>query len=508
MPKVILATTTIYGFEPLGLGCLKAWARRDQALRDVEIEILSPPTGTPLQDLATEVLSREPLLIGLSCHVWNVTAMCALAKLLKEAAPAVPIVMGGPETIEPARIFASAPVDFIVPGEGEESFRRILRSVLLARGSLREIPGVAFIDEKGALVRNPDPPLIDLSLLPSVYQEGIFPEDTPMVSRHLEGSRGCPIGCSFCDWGPLKMRYVPLDRLRADFQTLAPQTEIIVMTDADLLMRRSHGVQVLRTFLEATGNSSCRLSFHINPVFLSDEALEIIAANPKKFLVEFGIQTINPEVLRLVGRPFEPARVECNLKRFSARAPQSVSVLQLIIGLPNDTLESFRRTLDWALQFGASLGISRALVLPGTPLARDAGKLGIDFSPIPPYETIRTPTMTPDDFREALRLADAVHFFTSIAEFFQVFQRIARRRPRPGLSRLWVFDEWLREPVEIPEPHKTSSDIAPDRLPRPARTVSDRLTAAAIRHALDRFENKCLGGDAAPGTRLTSSIAC
>lgn len=119
--------------------------------------------------------------------------------------------------------------------------------------------------------------------------------------------------------------------------------------------------------------------------------------------------------------------------------------LQLIYGLPGETLDGFRRSIDWGLQFGCHVTAGVALVLPGTELARQAKELGIIHGAEPPYETLETSTMSREDFRQASKLSTIVYSFTSsaIANFSRPLLKLARRAPQQEMSRLAVYEEWM-----------------------------------------------------------------
>src|SRR6185436_17351547 len=66
----------------------------------------------------------------------------------------------------------------------------------------------------------------DLDEFPSPYLTGVFDSLAPetWASATVESNRGCPYGCTFCDWGAAtlqKIRTFSLERFRADATWLA-----------------------------------------------------------------------------------------------------------------------------------------------------------------------------------------------------------------------------------------------------------------------------------------------
>ena len=57
------------------------------------------------------------------------------------------------------------------------------------------------------------------------------------------------------------------------------------------------------------------------------------------------------------------------------------------------------------------LQIESLKVLPGTRMRNDAERLGLKYSPLPPYEVLRTPVMTPEELRYAMKISRMVDFY-------------------------------------------------------------------------------------------------
>ena len=70
-------------------------------------------------DIAEKLLDPEPIIIGFSVYIWNVTETSDVIALIKTIAPQVKIIVGGPEVS-----FANdlpdicKQVDFVVSGPG------------------------------------------------------------------------------------------------------------------------------------------------------------------------------------------------------------------------------------------------------------------------------------------------------------------------------------------------------------------------------------------------------
>ena len=105
---------------------------------------------------------------------------------------------------------------------------------------------------------------------------------------------------------------------------------------------------------------------------------------------------MDPEVLRMHQRSMQSARFESAVHRL---ASVTNIELQIIFGLPGDTPDGFRRTLDYALSMPAAVRAYHCLVLPDALMTRGLPEWGMEFDP-------RTLAMTsclgwsPDDIAE------------------------------------------------------------------------------------------------------------
>ncbi len=86
--------------------------------------------------------------------------------------------------------------------------------------------------------------------------------------------------------------------------------------------------------------------------------------------------------------------------------------VDLIIGLPGDTVDSVRRGFHYLHENGLfnDLQVFNLSILPGTAFRQEAGALGLKFQPRPPYYVLRTPTLAREDLyglmQEAQELFD------------------------------------------------------------------------------------------------------
>ncbi len=84
--------------------------------------------------------------------------------------------------------------------------------------------------------------------------------------------------------------------------------------------------------------------------------------------------------------------------------------VDLIIGLPGDTVESVRRGIDYVHRSGlySQVQVFNLAVLPGTSFREEAKQLGLVYQDRPPYYVLETPTLTTQQMYDLMAEAEEV----------------------------------------------------------------------------------------------------
>ena len=278
-------------------------------------------------------------LVGMGAFVW---CEAEVQRLLPVLAHRAEIVLGGPQVSYTARdelesLYPKA--TYFVRGHGEAAM------VALATGSAEN--GVAGLHVAGAedFAKSADYPLEGL---PSPHLDGTSP-----VGRFVrwETQRGCRFRCTFCQHRQpgrrLRRSELGTNRLHAEIEAFRDAgTRRIAVLDPIFNMNRPRAIELLgemrRAGLTAELSLQCRFELTDN-AFL--EALEGLDAR-----LEFGLQTIHDDEARAVGRPNRMDVVEDVIAELNdRRVPYEIS---LIYGLPLQTLDRFRASVEWCLDRG------------------------------------------------------------------------------------------------------------------------------------------------------------
>ncbi len=188
-------------YAPLGLLYVCAYLRH----AGLPVEVFDSTFATR-QDLDRRLARTPAGVLGIYTNLITRKSVVAIVTVAKRHGWTV--VLGGPEAANYPTEYLAHGADVIVIGEGEETMHDLLPA-LEARGvhRLYGIPGIAFRDDSGAVVTNPDRPQIkNIDALPWPDRDAIDMRHYVDVwrARHGMGSvnlitaRGCPYRCRWC----------------------------------------------------------------------------------------------------------------------------------------------------------------------------------------------------------------------------------------------------------------------------------------------------------------------
>ena len=249
------AIPTDWRNPPLSLGLLFSYAKVYEDGRLEESYDLRP--DWMLDDERLEAYVDEPSIYLFSSYIWSSAENLRLSALIKERNPGNVTIHGGPNVpkyeADVLNYFADNPhVDITVRGEGEITAAEILDALAGKLGDgpvdLSVLDGVAGLSYRDGdrVIRTADRDrLTDLDVVPSPYLSGVFDSyvegwnsiaDTGAAGADgwayklpvvvLETNRGCPYGCTFCDWGSAtnsRIRKYSIDRIFAEIQWCSRQ---------------------------------------------------------------------------------------------------------------------------------------------------------------------------------------------------------------------------------------------------------------------------------------------
>ena len=387
MKNIILTTlNSRYSHSSLGLRYLIANLKELKP----QTEILEFVINSPIQTIAEQILEKKPKIIGIAVYIWNAFDVGELVKIIKKVSPKTIIVLGGPEvSFQPLRVnFDMA--DYIICGEGEVSFYNLCKELL---------------DETCKQPRTILSPKVDFQNIVLPYDDYT---DFDIKNRHIyvENARGCPFECEFCLSSiETKMRYLDVDIFLNEIDKLWIRgARSFKFIDRTFNIKISYAKAILDYFLAK--QEDYFLHFEVIPDNFPVELRDLIKQfKPGCLQLEVGIQTLNLDVAKQIHRNLKIDKIKDNLK-FLSQETHAHMHIDLIIGLPSESIESFGRNLNqlYTLSTGEiQVGILKKL--SGTTLDRHDKVYGMVYNDSPPYDILQNDLISFSLMQEMKRFA-------------------------------------------------------------------------------------------------------
>ena len=400
-------------------------------------------------NIAAAIAGQQPDVIAatfwLFTHRMQIEILSRAVQLLDN----VKIVCGGPEFLGDNESFLRAHtyIDAIIRGEGEKALPQWLSSIGNT-SSWNNIEGLCWISkEDGSYHDNGTARVADFASLNYPENSRFFNWDKPFVQ--LETTRGCFNTCAFCVSGGEKpVRYQSIDQIRSRLENIyAHGIKDIRVLDRTFNYDTLRACQMLDLFARFEGKMRFHLEIH--PSLLSDELKAKLSSLPKGLLhLEAGIQSLDSGVLAASSRKgslessMNGLEYLCSLDTVETHA-------DLIAGLPEYSLKMLADDIVKLIGMGVDeLQIESLKVLPGTRMRTSASEKGLKFSPMPPYEILQTPSISPTELRMAMNLSRTVDLYYNC----QVWQSTTRELVGSTPDFLMKFTEYLSDRMILDSP--------------------------------------------------------
>ena len=423
---------------------------------DVEWEVVRTTNNESVGTTVDAIYAHRPDVIAATAWLFTHEQLLHIIGRAKALMPRVKVVLGGPEFLgdNEAYLRQHPEVDAVFRGEGEESFARWL-DVWDEPEKWAEIEGVCYIrelkgvfseecrsvDDTSACIklisgeRHSSALLSEASLLHSYTPEGseaitphkayhdgglarvmtfdklLPPEESPLFTWdkpfvQVETTRGCFNTCAFCVSGvgdPIRM--LPIGEIRRRLIRIRERgIRDVRVLDRTFNFHPRQAIELMHLFAEF--HPHLRFHLEIHPALLPQSVRDVLATLPDGLLhLEAGIQSLRQEVLDMSRRKGTLEQALDGL-RFLCSLPNLVTHADLIAGLPRYTLAQIYEDVRTLAGYQAGeIQLESLKLLPGTLMRRDAEKLGIRYSPLPPYEVLETASITSAQLQEARRLS-------------------------------------------------------------------------------------------------------
>ena len=340
--------------------------------------------GLTDEQVKKRVKDFDPDIVGVSCMFSSsyerALHHCRLVKEVKN----VPVVLGGIHpSLFPEETIRHDEVDFVIVGEGEIRFRKLLDMLNEGKKNFH-FDGVLY-KKDGKVIHNPRAKEIhDLDNV-SFPARDLIDYDTYMeigvpyapFSRgkrvcQILTSRGCPFNCFFCStvkfWGrQFRMRSV--DNIIAEIRYMMERYDIdeVQFPDDNLTLHKKHTRELFTRYRDEIGLPWCTPTGLM--VKTLDKPLIKLMAESGAYQVTFAIESGSERVLKEIIRKSVPPKetIKGFVDEFHKHDVQVHALF--IVGFPGETREEMMQTLSYPFDIGfESVTFFIANPMPGSEL--------------------------------------------------------------------------------------------------------------------------------------------
>lgn len=357
---------------------------------------ITTDTGADTREekLLEKILDRvnEFDLIGFSPITASWPTALRMAKAVREARPDVLLAIGGPHAwARDTEILRTPPFDVVVRKEGELTTAELLSALENGR-SLETVDGLTF-KQGNDIVRNPDRPRMDRSVLPipaydhledNFTPEELHPEKKLMIPiSRVTPSVGCANNCVWCaDFWKKGVSFLHIPRFQEEVNYLMNErgSRFFYLGTHDFFHDIEAALRMTNAMGELRPEMHWEAQTRANPLVTRNNLAKLAQAGCR--CLHVGIESGSQELLNAMGKNIvlEEARKMCEL----AREVGMYTHTYWIIGAPYETRQTALQTINtmrsW-LEEDISSGSEINLLVgyPGTRFYENPEKYGITW---------------------------------------------------------------------------------------------------------------------------------
>lgn len=347
-------------------------------------------------ELADRILADNPDVVGFSCYYWNSSLSFEVAKVVKQKKPDIKIIFGGPNLFYTTDMeyFKRHPyIDLVcdVDAYGEIFITELLDQLTENVFDPKEITYSVYPTPERTRYKKS---LKEFSKRTYKWPRGMYENGRGYIDRlvkkypnkplwiYYESSRGCPFGCTYCEWGggiSSKTTFKPFDYVIEDFKFLTENYDVISVefTDANFGIINSD-VDIIRYLTDRKRNGYKSLGYisffgptKVNKANLFAIYEELAKVDLMEMIPKISVQSFNDTVKENIKRTDIPYQEQLeNLLQIKKKFNiiDLVPRFELIMGLPGTTLKDYYEDFT---RIGVIMPTAYPwIMLPNTPASK------------------------------------------------------------------------------------------------------------------------------------------
>ena len=375
-----------------------------------------------------EIIKEKPDIVAFSTYIWNVELISRVANLIKRVDSNIEILYGGPEVSFDSRSFLKNNVgEYVIEGEGEKTYRDFIL-YKLGKMKLEDVRGLHY-KVNDIVYSNEKRPLMSMDEIVFPYEEN---EDLTNKIVYYEASRGCPFNCKYCLSSTSHgVRFLDIDRVLKDLMYfINKEVRLVKFVDRTFNCNSKFAMAIWDFLINQDTNT--QFHFEISADILKPQEIELLSKAPKgRFRFEVGVQTTNDEVLRNINRFVNFSDIK--EKVLEIEALRNIDQhLDLIAGLPGEDYESFKKSFNDMYEIKPEeIQLGFLKLLKGSSMREDADKYGMEYSPYPPYEILKTDKISYEELLKLKKVEEMVDKYYNSQKFNHIIRYFERKFELP-----------------------------------------------------------------------------
>jgi len=323
-----------------------------------------------LETIGKRIEAEKPDVVATTAFTAGIVDALKVLKLAKEINPHIVTVIGN---VHPTFCYEemfrdhAAYVDYIVRGEGEETLVDLLNT-LNAGGDVSKVKSLVYMDN-GNLAVTPSRGFIkDLDALPLAWDLVDWPIYTYRTMENsrlaiVSSSRGCSQQCSFCsqqlfwqrNWrGRSPENFVgELEFLRDTYGV-----NVVMISDETPTLERERWDRILDLLIERNVGTKILMETRVDDI-LRDEDIMWKYQKADIDHIYVGVEATNQEALDLFRKEIKVEQSKRALDLINEY--NIVSETSFVLGMPDDTKEKIRNTVELAKYYNPDLAFFLAI---------------------------------------------------------------------------------------------------------------------------------------------------
>lgn len=319
----------------------------------------------------TRINSIHADMVGISASFGQIEATLNLAKMMKECC--IPVVVGGPGPSSMGPELFLTWCDYVVKGEGEETFSDI--ALHIEAGEMPPVKG-SYTQVNGSPVSpGTRPPIKNIDAVPFPAREKVTITDYvkhwkstyPKAVTSILSSRGCPFHCIFCSKSVFgtKFRARSADNLAQELQVIQELGfDRVWFVDDLFVYNRKRVKEICETIRREKIDIEWACQARVE---LMDRELLSLMKSSGLVCIAFGVESGSQRLVDWYNKGFTLDQCRavfsmCHHMKIAAHA-------YFIVGAPVETPDDIEQTKGFIREINPAYAIFSVLTpYPGTPL--------------------------------------------------------------------------------------------------------------------------------------------